>query len=87
MTTKAKTRRGVADGSQQVLFGGGTDTTVPRLPIVRPIALATRGRVEFTGRCPGCDAWHRHIHLGKVTGPCGASYDLRPRGMRSGGTR
>jgi hypothetical protein len=49
------------------------------LPVVRPIALATRGRVEFTGRCPRCDGWHRHIHLGKVTGPCGARYNLQPK--------
>lgn len=54
------------------------------LPVVRPIALATRGRVEFTGRCPKCDGWHRHIHLGKVTGPCGARYRLEPRRGRRG---
>lgn len=53
------------------------------VPVVRPIALATRGRVEFTGRCPRCDGWHRHIHLGKVTAPCGAQYRLEPKRGRT----
>lgn len=83
MTTNAKTRRRQAGGSQEVLFGGGTDNTVPPLPVVRPIAIATRGRVEFTGRCPRCDGWHRHIHLGKVTGPCGARYRLESKRGRA----
>lgn len=54
------------------------------LPIVRPLALATRGRVEFTGRCPNCDSWHRHVHLGAVRAPCGAQYRLEPRRGRRG---
>lgn len=83
MTTNAKTRRGLTGGSQQVLFGGGTENTVPPLPVVRPVVLITRGRVEFSGRCPGCDGWHRHIALGKVTAPCGARYDLQPKRGRT----
>lgn len=62
---------------QQGLFPASSATD--DLPVVRPIALATRGRVEFTGRCPGCDGWHRHVHLGKVSGPCGARYNLQPK--------
>lgn len=48
-------------------------------PIVRPLALVTRGRVEFMGRCPGCDRHHRHVHLGLVTAPCGARYRLQTK--------
>jgi hypothetical protein len=58
------------------------DSTDDSLPVVRPLALATRGRLEFTGRCPGCDEWHRHVHLGTVTGPCGTRYNLQPRGRQ-----
>lgn len=64
---------------QAALFPVDSGAIDGRLPVVRPIALATRGRVEFTGRCPRCDGWHRHIHLGKVTGPCGARYNLQPK--------
>lgn len=88
MTTNAKTRRGLAGGSQQeVLFSGGTSTTVLPLPVVRPIVLTTRGRIEFTGRCPKCEGWHRHIHLGVVRAPCGSQYNLQParRGRRGRG--
>jgi hypothetical protein len=53
------------------------------LPVVRPIAIVTRGRIEFTGRCPKCDGWHRHIHLGKVTAPCGGRYNLQPKRART----
>lgn len=66
---------------QQGLFPASS--TTDGLPIVRPIALATRGRVEFTGRCPGCDAWHRHVHLGNATGPCGTRYNLQPKRGRT----
>jgi hypothetical protein len=66
---------------QQGLFPASS--TTDGLPIVRPIAIATRGRVEFTGRCPKCDGWHRHIHLGKVTGPCGGRYSLQPKRGRT----
>lgn len=66
---------------QQGLFPAASTTDV--LPVVRPIAIATRGRVEFTGRCPKCDGWHRHIHLGKVTGPCGGRYNLQPKRGRT----
>lgn len=49
------------------------------VPVVRPIVLATRGRVEFAGHCPKCGQMHRHVHLGKTTAPCGARYNLQPR--------
>lgn len=74
MTTR--TARGQAE-----LFP--VDSTDDSLPVVRPIALATRGRVEFTGHCPKCDGWHRHIHLGKVTAPCGGQYNLQPKRGRA----
>lgn len=70
-------------GAHQTSLFPASDA-VDGLPIVRPIALATRGRVEFTGHCPGCDAWHRHVHLGKVAGPCGTRYNLQPRRGRRG---
>lgn len=75
------TSRTTAD--QAALFPVDSGVADDRLPVVRPIALATRGRVEFTGRCPRCDGWHRHIHLGKVTGPCGARYRLEPKRRRT----
>lgn len=68
---------------QAELFQVDTSTVDDHLPVVRPTALATRGRVEFTGRCPGCDGWHRHVHLGKVTAPCGAQYQLQPKRGRT----
>jgi hypothetical protein len=76
MSTNAETRQLGTAGSQEVLFaaGGGTATT-----IARPLVLVTRGRVEFLAHCPKCADWHRHVHLGKVTGPCGTEYDLQPR--------
>ncbi|WP_432020971.1 hypothetical protein [Streptomyces sp. 1222.5] len=52
------------------------------LPVVRPVVLVTRGRVEFMGRCWKCDGWHRHIHLGKVTAPCGGRYRLERKSYR-----
>lgn len=63
-----------SDNAQQGAFFPGSNEP----PIVRPIALATRGRVEFTGKCP-CGSWHRHVHLGLVTAPCGTEYNLQPR--------
>lgn len=75
------TSRTTAD--QAELFPVDAGSVDDHLPVVRPIALATRGRVEFTGRCPKCDAWHRHIHLGKVTGPCGGRYRLQPKRGRA----
>lgn len=65
-----------SDSAQQGLFPASDEP-----PIVRPIALATRGRVEFTGKCP-CGNWHRHVHLGLVTGPCGTEYRLMTRAMQ-----
>lgn len=66
-----------SDIAQQGALFPGSDEP----PIVRPIALATRGRVEFTGKCP-CGSWHRHVHLGLVTGPCGTEYQLITRAMQ-----
>ena len=75
---------GAAGSHQQPgLFPVDTGMYDPELPVVRPIALRTRGRVEFTGRCPKCDGWHRHIHLGKAVGPCGAKYNLVPKRGRA----
>lgn len=76
MSQNAETRQGQTGGSQEVLFaaGGGTAASV-----ARPLVLITRGRVEFLAHCPHCRDWHRHVHLGKVTGPCGTEYDLQPR--------
>lgn len=48
----------------------------------RPLVLITRGRVEYTAKCPGCSNWHRHRHLGDVRGPCGTRYELQPRRRR-----
>lgn len=45
----------------------------------RPLVLITRGKVEYTAKCPGCGNWHRHRHLGDVQGPCGTEYELQPR--------
>jgi hypothetical protein len=66
---------------QQGLFP--VSSTNDALPVVRPIALVTRGRVEFTGRCPKCDSWHRHVHLGAVSAPCGGRYRLEPKRGRA----
>lgn len=76
MSQNTETPRVVAGAFQEVLFaaGGGTASNV-----ARPIVLITRGRTEFLARCPRCQAMHRHVHLGQVTAPCGATYELRPR--------
>jgi hypothetical protein len=70
-----------SDTAQQgdALFPGN-----PGLPIARPLVLVTRGRIEFLGRCPNCQNMHRHTHLGKVTGPCGAKYELQPKAKLRG---
>jgi hypothetical protein len=61
-------------------------TDIPREGLsARPLVLITRGRVEFTAKCPGCDNWHRHRKLGDVQGPCGTFYELQPRRGRSRG--
>lgn len=76
MTRNAETRQGQTGGSQEVLFAAGGGTAVS---VARPLVLITRGRVEFLAHCPKCRDWHRHIHLGTVTGPCGTEYELQPR--------
>ncbi len=58
---------------------GGLFPAEERTPVARPLVLITRGRVEFLAHCPRCADWHRHVHLGLVTGPCGTEYDLQPR--------
>ncbi|MDX3458426.1 hypothetical protein PV396_41935 [Streptomyces sp. ME02-8801-2C] len=50
----------------------------------RPLVLVTRGRTEFLARCPNCRQMHRHVHLGDVTGACGATYQLQPKAKRKG---
>lgn len=55
-------------------------TSIPQQGLsARPLVLVTRGRVEFTAKCPGCTNWHRHRKLGEVRGPCGTTYTLQPR--------
>ena len=60
---------------------GGLESTETRVRRARPMLVATRGRIEFAVRCPGCKHLHRHIHLGIVDAPCGATYNL---GVRRG---
>ncbi|MGW3273968.1 hypothetical protein ACWDFH_21215 [Streptomyces kronopolitis] len=64
--------------------GNGLFPVDSQPPIARPLVLVTRGRVEFLGRCPNCQNMHRHTHLGKVTGPCGAEYELQPKAKLKG---
>lgn len=71
--------------------GGGAATVAHATDIpegtlsARPLVLITRGRIEYTAKCPGCDQWHRHRHLGDVRGPCGTEYELQPKRGRSRG--
>ncbi|MEU9068319.1 hypothetical protein AB0D60_15685 [Streptomyces sp. NPDC048306] len=62
--------------------GDGLFPGEPGPLVARPLVLITRGRTEFLGRCPRCQSMHRHTHLGKVTGPCGAEYELQPKAKR-----
>ncbi|MEU6339951.1 hypothetical protein ABZ883_03245 [Streptomyces sp. NPDC046977] len=78
MSTKHNAPDGES-GAQNDQLAGGSDNTVPRVRRARPVLIATRGRIEFITRCPGCKHMHRHIHLGIVDAPCGASYNLGPR--------
>ncbi|MEU1919100.1 hypothetical protein ABZ742_02865 [Streptomyces albogriseolus] len=82
--------------SQKNLAGGEAAATVPQespqrdglFPVepaplsARPLVLKTRGRVEYLAHCPHCRDWHRHVHLGNVTGPCGVEYELQPKSGR-----
>lgn len=61
-----------------IAHGGATDLRDVGLS-ARPLVLITRGRIEYTAKCPGCANWHRHRHLGDVKGPCGTRYELQPR--------
>ncbi|MFD3530499.1 hypothetical protein [Streptomyces sp. NPDC058664] len=76
MTQNAKKPRMRPGAPQEVLFAA-SDENKPS--VARPLVLVTRGRVEFLAHCPHCGDWHRHVHLGKVTGPCGTVYRLEPR--------
>lgn len=67
-----------SDGPQQGLF------PVDPAPLsARPLVLITRGRVEYLAHCPNCRDWHRHVHLGNVTGPCGTEYELQSKRGRA----
>ncbi|MEU4012089.1 hypothetical protein AB0H30_27010 [Streptomyces pseudogriseolus] len=66
-----------ADDPQQSLFPAEPGTLT-----ARPLVLVTRGRVEYLAHCPKCRDWHRHVHLGNVTGPCGTDYELQARRER-----
>ncbi|MEH0543273.1 hypothetical protein QA802_09365 [Streptomyces sp. B21-105] len=94
MTQNAENRPWLAGGSQEDLAaGGGSAATVAQTPpqsdglfpidpaplSARPLVLITRGRVEYLAHCPKCSDWHRHVHLGTVTGPCGTEYELQTR--------
>lgn len=73
-----KTNAPAGAGAQRDQLGGGSELRVRR---VHPMLVATRGRIEFAVRCPGCKHLHRHISLGISQGPCGAVYNL---GIRRG---
>lgn len=86
MTMNAETPRPQSGAFQKNLAGGEAAATVaqlievPRDPLsARPLVLVTRGRIEYTAKCPGCCNWHRHRKLGDVVGPCGTRYELQPR--------
>ncbi|MEV5314265.1 hypothetical protein [Streptomyces sp. NPDC052610] len=82
-----------APSQEDSAAGGKSAATVPQasphgdalfsidpVPLTaRPLLLITRGRVEYLAHCPHCRDWHRHVHLGHVTGPCGTEYELQPR--------
>ena len=76
MSQNAETPRGLTGASQEVLFADGGENNAS---VARPLVLITRGRLEYLAHCPHCRDWHRHVHLGTVTGPCGAEYELQPR--------
>ncbi|WP_331448023.1 hypothetical protein [Streptomyces xanthochromogenes] len=88
MNRNAKKGRLDPGPSQKVsAASGSTTTSLPqtadnRQLSARPLVLITRGRVEFTAKCPGCSNWHRHRKLGDVEGPCGTQYELQPRAKR-----
>ncbi|MFJ4879352.1 hypothetical protein ACIP93_29695 [Streptomyces sp. NPDC088745] len=79
MTTRKETRQLHTAGSQESFFAAGDKLAATVTPIARPVIVITAGRVEYAARCPQCHNWHRHISLGKKTGPCGARYLLQPK--------
>ncbi|MDX3841044.1 hypothetical protein PV750_05975 [Streptomyces europaeiscabiei] len=76
MSRNAETPRAESGASQEVLFAAGNENNAS---VARPLVLITRGRIEYLAHCPHCRDWHRHVHLGTVTGPCGTEYELQPR--------
>lgn len=69
-----------APGLQEQLFPTEADMSAKaRRPIVRPVLVVTRGRLESAVRCPNCGNWHRHAGLGVKRAPCGSKYDVRTR--------
>lgn len=98
MTANAETPRAESGAFQEDSAAGGksaaivgqdpppSDALFPVDPAplsARPLVLTTRGRVEYLAHCPKCRDWHRHVHLGTVTGPCGVEYELQPRRGRA----
>ncbi|MEU3363869.1 hypothetical protein [Streptomyces pseudogriseolus] len=89
--------QGAAFQEDQAADGSRSAATVPQQPSqgdalfpvtpaplsARPLVLVTRGRVEYLAHCPNCRDWHRHVHLGNVTGPCGTEYELQSRRGRA----
>lgn len=89
MKINAKTGQGQTGRSPEDHTAGGSVATIAqpedrqRVALsARPLVLVTRGRVEYTAKCPGCTNWHRHRRLGAVKGPCGTAYELQPRRRR-----
>lgn len=97
MTQKSEMPHGQGAAFQESYAGGEAAATVPQAPLpgdalfavpsaplsARPLVLVTRGRVEYLAHCPKCRDWHRHVHLGNVTGPCGTEYELQSKRGRA----
>lgn len=74
----------VAQATDDAHQGDALFPAEPAPLIARPLVLITRGRTEFLARCPHCKNMHRHTHLGTVSGPCGAEYELQPKAKLRG---
>lgn len=72
----------VGHASDNAHEGDGLFPGTPAPLTARPLVLITRGRIEYTAKCPGCGQWHRHRKLGDVEGPCGTTYELQPKAKR-----
>jgi hypothetical protein len=75
--------RSAATVSQPPPQGDALFPITPAPLSARPLVLKTRGRTEYLAHCPYCRDWHRHVHLGNVTGPCGTEYELQTRRGRA----